>query len=428
MTALAASVDTKATQGLTRVAELPPFDVYQSYVAGWDAYWHGDGPKAEALFLDAAQRDSAFPAAALAAAVAAANFANCPLVDSLTAALDNRATPLDHLDQLSLQIAGARCHGRNDEMLQLTLERADLDRGNSSEQMSAADAALWANRPARALDVLQRVDPSTDLGWMADSTHFAYFGTISEALHLLGRHREELAVAGRVPPGAPLGRAWLRSSALAALSRPTAALVLLDSALTLPVEPTTSIGLAPYTSGRPEFTMTAGWVINWISREFAVHGDTVASRQAAARGVAWYQARPAAERDSPEEQLIVASSLEMLARYQDAQRILERLVADDSSNVDFRGNLGGVAAESGDTALADAMDDWLAAQPASRAGWSASIYRARIAALQGRDDDAMARLREAFDAGIWPRWLDQEPALAALRHRADFIALTAPRR
>ena len=72
-----------------------------------------------------------------------------------------------------------------------------------------------------------------------------------------------------------------------------------------------------------------------------------------------------------------------------------QLIAEDSTNVDFRGELAGLAAERGDTALADSLDRWLAAQPRSRVGWSASVYRARVAELLGRRDAAAARTREA---------------------------------
>ena len=427
MTALASAVDVRGTQDLGRTDELPPFAAYQAYVEGWDAFWHGDGRGAEALFLRAADRDSAFTAAAVAAATAAANSNDCPMVDSLTRVLGARARPLDQVDRLSMQIADARCRGRNDEMLRLTLERADLEPGNSGAQMSAADAALWADRPSRALEVLKRVDPAVDLAWSTDTTHFAYWGAVTEALHLLGRHREELTAADRLPPGAPLNRVWLRGSALAALSRPTAVLTLLDSALTLPVETASDIGLAPYTDGRPQYTVTPGWVANWISRELAFHGDTVAARQAARRAVAWYRSRPALERATPEERLVAAWSLEMLGAYPEADRIARGLVAEDSTNVDFRGELAGLAAERGDTVLAEAEDRWLAAQPVSRVSWSASMYRARLAALLGRPDSAVARAREALDEGAWPRWLHQEPELAPLRNRADFAALIAPR-
>jgi DNA-binding SARP family transcriptional activator/TolB-like protein/tetratricopeptide (TPR) repeat protein len=427
MTALASAVDPRTSQTLDPGGEVPPFDAYQAYVEGLDAYWHGDGRRAQALFLQAAHRDSLFTTAAIAAAVVAANSNGCPLVDSLASALGVRSQPLDRVDRLSLQIADARCRGRNEEMLRLTLDRADLEPGNSSSQMSAAAAALWANRPKRALEMLDRVDPAVDLAWSTDTTHFVYWGGLTEALHLLGRHDDELAAADRVPPGAPLGRIWLRGSALAALSRPTAALALLDSALVLPVETVSDIGLAPYTDGRPQYTVTPGWVANWISRELAFHGDTVASRQAATRAVAWYRSRPPEERSTLEERLVATWSLEMLGEYADAEKMARQLIAEDSMNVDFRGELAGLAAERGDTALADSLDRWLAAQPVARVSWTASMYRARVAALLGRRDDAVARTREALDEGAWPRWLHQEPALAPLRARRDFVALTAPR-
>jgi DNA-binding SARP family transcriptional activator/TolB-like protein/tetratricopeptide (TPR) repeat protein len=427
MTALASAVDVRATQDLDRTDEVPPFDAYQAYVEGWDAFWHGDGRRAEGLFLQAAHRDTAFAAAAVAAASAASNSSDCTLIDSLTRALDARSQPLDQVDRLSLQIANARCGGRNEEMLRLALKRADLEPRTSSDQLSAAAAALWANRPQQAVEVLERIDPAVDLAWSTDTTHFAYWSDLTEALHLLGRHREELAAANRLPPGEPLSRVWLRGRALAALSRPTTVLALLDSSLALPVGTAGDLGLAPYTDGRPQYTVTPGWVANWIARELAVHGDTVAARQAAMRAVAWYRGRPVEERSTIEERLVASWSLEMLGAYPEAERLARQLVADDSTNVDCRGELAGLAAERGDTALADTLDRWLAAQPVARVSWTASVYRARVAALLGRRDEAVARTREALDEGAWPLWIHLDPALATLRARPDFVALTEPR-
>ena len=431
MSAIAFTVDAHATQDLEH-AELPAFDAYRDYVDAWDAYWHGDSPRAQALFLRAATRAPSFTAAQLGAATVAANSNDCPLVDSLAHVLEaspsgptSRALP--QRDRLSLDIAEARCRGHNDEMLRLTLERADLQPGNSAAQMSAAAAALWANRPRRTLSLLARVDPATDLAWSTDTTHLAYWGAIAEADHMLGDHRRELAAAERLPAGAPLYGIWLRANAFAAMSRPADALALIDSSLSLPIETVSDIGLAPYTDGRPEYTMTPAWVANWVSRELAVHGDTGAARQAAMRAVTWYQSRPANERATPEERLVDSWSLEMLGKYSEAEVIARQLVAEDSANVDFRGELAGLAAEHADTALADSLDRWLAVQPVSRVSWSASIYRARLAALQHRPDDAVARARDAIDEGIWPRWFHEEPALVPFEHRIDFAALLAPK-
>jgi TolB-like protein len=426
MTALASAVDVHGAESVSG-GEIPPFDAYRDYVDGQDAYSHGDNPRAKALYLRAARRDTAFTGALIAAAYVAANTRDCGLVDSVAKVLGARSPPLRRWDQVSLQISDARCRGRNEEMSRLTLEQADLEPHNAGAQMPAAAAASWANRPKRELEVLARVNPETDLGWSMDTTHSGYWGSVSAALHMLGRYQEELSVTDHLLPGAPLTRVWERGTALAALGRPTAVLALLDSSLALPVETQSDIGLAPYTDGRPEYVVTPGWVANWVSRELAYHGDSIAARQAAARSVTWYRGRPAEERETIEERFTATCALEMVGNYPEAEAMARKLVAEDSTNVDFRGELAGLAAERGETALADSLDRWLAAQSPALVNWSATVYRARVAALLGRPDSAMARLRDAFDEGIWPDWLHQEPAFVRLRNRADYVALTAPK-
>ena len=98
----------------------------------------------------------------------------------------------------------------------------------------------------------------------------------------------------------------MRARALAALGRPTAVLALLDSAMQLPFETAGFIGLAPFTNGRPQYSATPAWVADWVAHELAVHGDTVAARQAAMRAVAWYRGRPPEDRGTIEERLVAS--------------------------------------------------------------------------------------------------------------------------
>ena len=425
MTALASVVDFHGAHGIESGGEIPPFDAYQAYVEGLDAYWHGDGRRAEHLFLDAARRDAAFTDAAVAAASVVSNENECAVVDSIAHSLNAAARPLDRIQRLTLQIAVARCHGHNDEMLRLTLERADLEPQTSSLRLSAVAAALWANRPHRALELLQHINPETDLAWSTDSSHFYYWSGYAEALHLLGDHRAELESANRMPGIAPLTKAWLRGRALAALARPAETLAIVDTLLTLQTETSNSLGLAPYTDGRAEYSATPGWVAFWIARELAVHGDSVTSRAVATRGLEWCRSRPPNERATVEERLVAVWLLELTGAYADAERSARSLRAEDSTNVDYWGMLGSVAAEHGDTALADSADRWLARQTSDVVGWSASYYRARIAALRDRRADAIARLREAADKGVWMTYLHFDPALVPLHAMPDYVALTA---
>ena len=425
MTALASLVDVHGAHDIETGSEIPPFDAYQAYVEGLDAYWHGDGSRAEQLFLSAARRDAAFTDAAVAAASVASNANECALSDSIAHSLGAAARHIDRVQRLTLQIAVARCHGRNEEMLRLTLERADLEPQTSQLRLSAVAAALWANRPHRALELLQHVNPETDLAWSTDSSHFYYWNDYAEALHLLGQHNAELASATRMPAVAPLTRLWLRGRALAALARPEETLAIVDTALTLPTETSNSLGLAPYMNGRPEYTATPAWVAVWIARELAVHGDTATSRKVAARALAWYKGRPPVEHAAAEERLVEVWSLELVGAYASAEQSVRALVAEDSANVDYRGMLGSIAAERGETALADSVDRWLSRQTGDLVSWSATYYRARNAALLGRRQDALARLHEAADKGVWMTYLHIDPAFVTLRDMPEYIALTA---
>ncbi len=142
-----------------RGPEVPPFDVYRDYVDGWDAFWHGDGLQAEELFLRSARGDTLFTPAVLAAAMSGVQ--PQPLRPQRLARSRARdpLRPLDRKDRLTLQIIDARCRGRNEEMLRLTLERAKLDPPTPGNLTSAAAAASWANRPGVAARALAAHQP-----------------------------------------------------------------------------------------------------------------------------------------------------------------------------------------------------------------------------------------------------------------------------
>ena len=429
MTALASQLNENGPGALETgsSAEIPPFDVYQEYVEGRDAFSHGDGVHALSLFLDASRRDPPFTSAAIAAASVAANNSLCSLSDSIARDLSSTLRPIDRIERLTLQIAVARCHGRNDELLRLTLERAELAPRTSSARINAVGAALYANRPARALQMLGTIDPRTDLSWSTDSSHFEYWSGTTEALHLLGRYPEELAEATRMPNVAPLSRSWFRLRALAALGRPADVLALVDTALTQQLETSNDLGLAPYTSGRPEYAASPAWVTVWIARELAVHGDAATARKVAARAFEWYRARPAEERATPEERLVAAWSLELMGSYAEAERVTRTLYDEDSTNLDYRGVLAGLAAERGDSARTDSIDDWLSRQHGDAISWTASYYRARDAALLGNRARALALLRQALEEGAWPFYLHAEPAFASLHADPDWNRLMSPK-
>ena len=137
MSALASVVNVQAPETFEERGDVPPFDAYQAYIDASDAYCpRGRSPCGE-LFLSAAHRTPGSPLPPVAAAGVAANSGHCSLVDSI-ARRWSASRHLDRIERLSTQIEVAHCHGRNEEALRLTLERAELEPRTSSFRLSAA--------------------------------------------------------------------------------------------------------------------------------------------------------------------------------------------------------------------------------------------------------------------------------------------------
>lgn len=426
MASLASIIDPHARGRFDIQESPPPYDAYQAYIAGFDAFWLSQFKKSESLFVVAASRDSTFDAASIGVATAAANVRDCEVVDSVSRAMTTRMQRLSDVDRLDVRIAVARCHGRNDEMFKLVMLRSRSLSASSQWQLSAADAAGWANRPGDALAILERINPAVDLDWLPQADHFDYWDALTGAYHLLGRHDVELEVANRSHL-AGLGGQLCRGRALAGLGRGAEAVSVIDSTFTLPSEPGLTTGMLPTTDGRPEYSGSAAWVALWVARELSVHGDSVSGTAVARRAVTWIDALPREDRDAYEMRAFRAQFLEQAGAFGAAKREVQRLIHDDTANVDYRGIMAGLAAESGDSAQADRLDAWLASLPPARALWAASFYRARLASLRGRPADAVALVHETLEKGAWPFWLHIDLALHRLATRADYIALTKPR-
>jgi len=117
----------------------------------------------------------------------------------------------------------------------------------------------------------------------------------------------------------------------------------------------------------------------------------------------------------------------MIGANAEAESDLRALLHDDTANVDYKGLIGSLAAERGDTALADSIDGWLARQTGDQVSWTASYYRARNDALLGRRSDAVARLHDAIDQGAWPMYLHEDPALSGVRDSWTSVSVAALR-
>jgi hypothetical protein len=351
---------------------------YRPFVEGLRALRDERADEAAAHFRAAAQADTGFALARLMAAGIDAEEGRLAAADSVARRLAPARAALAPADRLMLvwlerSVARDRA-GALAAMEELTGAAPELEMGH----FQAALEAVRCNRPAIALRHLDAIDPERGFsaGWAS------YWATRADALHMLGRHADELSHVRRGlerhPELAVLRDYELR--ALAALGRTGEVARLLDEYAVIP----TRGGWDPATA-----MLHAGM-------ELRAHGHAAAARQAFRRAVAAAHARAAAAPGDADAQ---ATLVEVLYVTDDpeAGRMLTRLSADRARCAGCQGALGVLAARAGDRAASARAAAALAARGPKP---GALLWRARIAAALGERTAAAALVREAVARGF----------------------------
>jgi tetratricopeptide (TPR) repeat protein len=258
--------------------------------------------------------------------------------------------------------------------------------------------AMRADRPREALAALAQVDverpPVRD--------YPAYWDVLTQSRHQLGDYRAELAAAERGrrlhPSHTPI--VYAEARALAALGRAADAERRLGEVLDLAPDP----------------VYTVGELMVALGRELRAHGHEAAARSTFARAIEWYDARPDSARASPA--LRGRRGEALYCRGAAGTRragLFEQLAAErrgESSRVGDLGTLGLSPVARWTTAATSARSP-----PGAATGWRHSpatarwppagqyllgrhtYWRARIAALLGERERAVALLRDALQQG-----------------------------
>jgi tetratricopeptide (TPR) repeat protein len=375
--AVAAARDERvsATPGVTR--NPPSFAAYGSFNRGLTDFLAQKYSGALAHFRDASQTDTTFTAAALWAARAALN------VDSLAEAghFARRARAhgqdLGAYQDASLAYVEARLLG-DGTAARAAIARAAALAPNSRAGFDHAVALLSSGRVVAAREQLLRMDPNRGemRGWSS------YWTQRVHVAHLRGDQGQALADARELARRHPDRRVAqvLEARALAAAGATAA----LDSALSawesLPVHVYWSQGAAMVVA----------------AEELLRRGRIDDGRRYGARAIAWLTARLADEPRNRAHRYWLGSVLYDLGRFDAARPYFESLAREFPSRLEYRGLAALTAARRSDMSAATR---WLGpAAPFEVA--EHLVFCARIAAINGKTDDALTFLTSAAEHGI----------------------------
>jgi hypothetical protein len=214
-----------------------------------------------------------------------------------------------------------------------------------------------------------------------------YWTRLTDALHVLGEHREELSMARRgraLQPEHLAARLADEARGLAALGRTTELGRLVDELV----------------GGSPLGGDAVTSVMLTAARELRAHGHAVEARAMLDRLVAWDQRLPSDVRGSSEQRWRVGQALVERGDCAAAAAHLDRLIAGAPEDLRYRGYAALCDAARGDRAAAARADAWLAGLTRPYLRGEHTLWRARIAASLGERDRAVALVRDAFAQGV----------------------------
>ena len=430
MAGLATLIDPRFTNFIAGDASPPTFAAYQQFVAGQDAFWHGDFNEAISRFGWAAELDSSFLSAPVWLVTAHASIFDCAPADSIGLALAPRRERLSRIDRLLLDRELAWCHADWDEVLQLARQSAEARPSSTKEKFLVGFYAAFDNRPREAATALSHLNPRHDLGWMPDSAKMFYWAYLTGAYHSLGDYAQELAASERLAHEFPrhLAPVYYEARALAGLGRGSEALDRLAAGAHLESEPALYTGL--FSADFVPLVLSPGWVDYQIALELLAHDQPPASASAAAeRAIVWYRGRQAEEASSLEGRVVVGRSLELLGRYEEAESVIAGISGAGLAAVTRQGMLGVLAARRGDRSRAQHIDSALAGQALPYFKSTPLFWRAQAAAVLGDRDRAVTLLNEALTRGRIPAGtlIHHDLSFESLRDYKPFQELVRPR-
>jgi serine/threonine-protein kinase len=422
---LDASPDTWAV-----VSELPPsLAAYRHWSAGVEHFNRYELDAATRELLAAHRLDSTFVVPLLWAGISQSLLGNGATADSLLRVADRSRERLAPADRYALAAVWAEVRGDMPGALRGSREMARVAPASTTALGLVGWHAARVNRPAEAVAALTRLDPDRP----PVRQYAGHWEALTLAQHLLGDHRAELAAAqhGRRLHPDRLTSLYNEARALAALGRLDEVERRLNEIADLPEEPAFT---------RVDVTVALGG-------ELRAHGHAAAAEAAFARALRWYAERPAAGRATPTQRARHAEALYVAGRFDEARPLFEQLVrlpsgalrsvsragflgvlpGASADEVDCRGFVGVLAARRGDRAAALAADRALATLHGPYVHGRHTYWRARIAALLGERERALALLREALQEGQMYPALHGAADLAPLRDLPAFQELIRPK-
>ncbi len=388
----------------------PTLDAYAEYARGMELFGR-DYEAAREHLSRSVEIDPDFALPRFFIFSSYSNEGRCEECASVLAELESRLETFTAVERLWVAALRARHEGRVAETLDIWRQVKELASGEPGALVYYLEGSceMGLNRPRAAAATLTHA-----MGQAWSRRAFSQWwprNRLASAYHMSGDYKAELAVAEEGLRDSPdiLTFYSRKAAALAALGRLAELDRLVDETLALRAR-----------------AGTAGLVMRAAAVELRAHGNREAGLAMAARAVAWYQARPAAEIRDYQESLLYA--LIQTGQWAEAKVIADTLLAESPDDIDRLGCAGTLAARLGDEVQARRIAATLRDRAPDCRDGDATYWRACIAVQLGDRREGMALLREAMARGLeFDAWIHCDIDLEPLWDDPEFREFIRPK-
>jgi tetratricopeptide (TPR) repeat protein len=382
-----------------KAASVPPsYDAYQEMLIAGDDLWVFKSELAAEHLHRAIARDSDYSGAKVQLSHALATMGLCDEVDSIARSLEPEAGQLPPAERGVLAYSQAQCD--RDREGQVEAAKAVLAAAPHSVGYTVLGGinAIELGRPREGLAILLRFD--AEHVPLSDQQRNIYWGFVGYAYHDLGEFRKQLQTAARIDHS-PDARALAGLRDSAAVRR--------------------------LVRGWLEHGDTTGPTFDraeCAALELRAHGSPAAAAALLEYIVARRGPARTAEAEAGPCLWNLFTAHYYAGRWEDARAAYARRISEDSSDVRAHAALAALAVRRKDWAELAEQKRWLARHDDLALAW---LGLARVAALQGRRDEAVNLLTRALQRGLERHFVHIDPDLDSLRDYPPYQELMRPK-
>ncbi len=391
----------------------PVFEAYKESMTGAGLFGQ-DYPQAMIHFARASELDSNFMLPKIYLAIAHGNQRDYEKADEILKTINQNRGQLAPFDCSLLDWYIAVVQGNNEVALKFVRLAQKLAPKSLTVNYLLGLEELNSNHPKNTLIAYAKVSSKELESYYGYFSATAWrFDVLAEAHHMLGNYKEERKVlrqGQKIFPERLLLLAY-ETRALAAQGKIEDVRKVIEKSLSFSSK-----------SGTP------GDVMHEAASELKAHGYPDEAKRIANQAVEWYQNRPSEEAATLDYRYQLARNFYTAERWSDAERLFESLSKEKPDDIDYKGHIGTLAARRGDRSGALKISDELKNINRPYLLGQHTYWRARIAALLGESQRAVALLNEAFAQGQgFGVNLHRDTDLESLRNYKPFQELLRPK-